>query len=373
MATATAFFVTMKQKREWIWEAELIMKKWLRLLVTFGALLLAFGWFQQSARAESVGYTVGAVLPKNQDDKKVTYFALRVKPNQKQKLAIVISNTGSKKKTYQVGVNQAVTNSNGVVDYSMASPKLDSSLKVGIKDLFGNKTQRVTVPAKSKQKVYVSYKMPAKRLDGMILGGIYVKQLTANEAASNKKGVSIKNAFAYVIGLRLRESDVDVAPDMKLLSVENGQSNKYNQVEANLQNPRPGLMSNLKVKTKITKQGESKTILSNEKSSMAMAPNSNFNYAIPWGDKQLKAGTYTLTLDAYAQGGYHWHFVKDFKLTQKKIGQLQNKFNTPAPKKNYFWWFVAGGAIIILLLLVIIYLLLKNKKRDDDDDKVSKG
>jgi hypothetical protein len=84
------------------------MKRWLKILVTLGTLLMAFGWVQQTetAHAESVGYSVSAVLPKNQDDKKVTYFALRVKPKQQQKLTIVIRNTSKSMKRYQGHLQQ---------------------------------------------------------------------------------------------------------------------------------------------------------------------------------------------------------------------------------------------------------------------------
>lgn len=51
-------------------------------LIILGTLLFTIGGYQQLAKAESVGYTVNVVLPKNQDDKNATYFALRVKPNQ---------------------------------------------------------------------------------------------------------------------------------------------------------------------------------------------------------------------------------------------------------------------------------------------------
>lgn len=344
------------------------MKRWLRILVTLGTLLVAFGWMQQTktAKAESVGYSVSTITPKNQDDKKVTYFALRVKPNQQQKLTIVIHNSSKSTKKFQVGVNQAMTNTNGVIDYSQANPKLDSSLKVGIKDVFGkNNTQKVMVNAKSAKKVSLSYQMPAKKIDGMILGGIYVKELKDNKTSSKKNGVTISNAFAYVVGVRLRESGIDVAPDMRLHTVKAGQISGLNQIQANLQNPCPGLMKALKIESKVTKQGSSKSVLTQTKENMAMAPNTNFNYSIPWGDTQLKAGDYTLTLDAYAKGGYHWHFVKNFTITQKDINSLKNRINTP--QKNYFWWFVAGGVIIVLLLAVIIYLLMKNRKKDDDD------
>lgn len=223
----------------------------------------------------------------------------------------------------------------------------------------------VTVPAKSTKKVYVEYKMPAQKIQGMILGGINVKKVDTAKK-SDQKGVTISNKFAYVIGVRLRESDIDTAPNMNLLSVKTGQTNSLNQVEAKLQNPEPGMMRDLKVKTKVTKEGDSKVVLQNEKSNMAMAPNSNFSYAIPWGSTQLAAGTYTLTLDATAKGGYHWHFTKNFTVTQKEIGQLANKYNQP--QKNYFWWFVAGGILIVLLLAIIIYLLLKNRRKQDEDD-----
>ena len=333
-------------------------------LVILGTLLFTIGGYQQLAKAESVGYTVNAVLPKNQDDKNATYFALRVKPNQEQRLGVVIGNQTNQAQKFQVNVNQAITNANGVIDYSQTNPKRDSSLKVGIKDIF-DKTQLpvVTVPAKSTKKVYVQYRMPAEKLNGMILGGINVKKLDRGQTTKSK-GVTINNNFAYVIGLRLRESTLEVAPDMKLLDVKAGQINSLNQVEATLQNPRPGMMRNLKVKARVTKAGDSKVLLQNEKANMAMAPNSHFAYALPWGSTQLSAGKYTLTLDATAKGGYQWHFTKDFTVTQKEVGKLANKFNQPATP-NYFWWFVAGGVVIVLLLAIIIYLLLKNRRRQD--------
>ena len=346
------------------------MKRLWQWLMVLGTILIVGGLGSQLAHADGVGYTVNAVLPKNQDDSSATYFALRVKPGQRQNLTVAISNETKKSQRFQVNVNQAVTNNNGVIDYSQTNPDLDSSLKVGIRDVFAKqKLPTVTVPAKSSKNVSVQLKMPTKKINGMILGGINVRKLgTSNNQA--KQGVSLTNTFAYVIGVRLRESAINVAPNMALLSVKAGQSNSLNQVNAVLQNPEPGIMSNLKVKAQVTKANDSKVILQNEKSNMAMAPNSHFTYALPWGNKQLKAGTYTLTLDATAKGGYHWHFVKNFTVTTKQLNQLANKYNQPQ-QKNYFWWFVAGGVIILILLAVIIYLLWKNRRKDDDQTPTS--
>ncbi|GEO70228.1 DUF916 and DUF3324 domain-containing protein [Levilactobacillus acidifarinae] len=341
-------------------------KRLLQWLLVLGTMLLTLGGYHQLAHAESVGYTVNAILPKNQDDAAATYFALRMKPNQQQKLAVVITNQTKQTQRFQVRVNQAITNENGVIDYSQSNPTLDQSLKTGIKDIFAKPSlPTVTIPGKKSKTVSLKVKMPATQLNGMILGGINVQKLNADEKKA-KKGVMINNRFAYVIGVRLRESGVNVAPNLKLLAVEAGQTNSLNQVKAQLQNPEPGIMNNLKVKAQVTKQGDSQVILKNEKANMSMAPNSNFKYAIPWGNTQLKAGTYTLTLDATAKGGYKWHFVKNFTVTQKQLSKLSNKFNQPQ-QKSYFWWFVGGGVIIVALLAVILYLLLKNRRRQDKD------
>jgi len=348
------------------------MKKFWQWVVVLGTLLLAIGGYRQVAHAESVGYTVNAVLPKNQDDSKATYFALRMKPNQEQNLTVVITNQTKSAQKFQVSVNQAITNNNGVIDYSQNKPTLDKSLKVGIKDVFDQeKPQTVTVAGKKSKKVTVRAKMPAQKINGMILGGINVTKLD-NEDEKDSKGVMINNKFAYVIGVRLREASNNVGPNMNLLSVKAGQINSLNQVKAKLQNPEPGIMSNLKVKAKVTKAGEDKVLLENEKANMAMAPNSNFDYSLPWGDKEMKAGNYTLTLDATAKGGYHWHFVKNFTITKEEVGKLANKFNQPEKQKSYLWWFVAGGILIVLLLAVIIYLLLKNRRKNDDSPDASK-
>lgn len=344
------------------------MKRFWQWALILGAVGLTFLGWPQLSHADSVGYTVNAVLPKNQDDSSATYFALRVKPKQHEKLTVAITNQTKKSQRFQVNVNQAVTSDNGVIDYSQTNPQLDSSLKVSIKDVFGaKKVPTVTVPAKQTKDVSIHLTMPAKRINGMILGGINVRKL-GKDADKSSKGVSLTNSFAYVIGVRLREAAVDVAPNLNLLSVEAGQRNSLNQVNAKLQNPEPGIMSNLKIKTQVTKLNSSKILLQNTKGNLAMAPNSHFTYSLPWGNTQLKAGQYTMTLDATAKGGYHWHFVRNFTVTQQQLKQFANRYNQPqAP--SYFWWFLAGGLIILLLLAIIGFLLWKNHRDKDQTSR----
>ncbi|MDV2575667.1 DUF916 domain-containing protein [Lactiplantibacillus plantarum] len=104
-----------------------------------------------TARADDLNYTVQADLPDNQINQKVSYFDLKVTPGQTQNLTLTIKNSDSKEHRYTVSPNLAVTNNNGIIDYSQAKAKADDSLKFNIKTAL-SKSQVVTVPAKSSKK-----------------------------------------------------------------------------------------------------------------------------------------------------------------------------------------------------------------------------
>lgn len=341
------------------------MKRGWQLLLALSLALVGLIWQMPTALADSVGYTVRAELPSNQDDKQVNYFALQVKPDQTQELAIVINNTSDRQQKYVVSINQAVTNDNGVIDYSQVKPKLDPSLKVGTQDIFTKGSdQKVTVAANAQKKVTFTYTMPAKELPGIILGGVYVEQVPAAAKHTTAK-IMIQNAFAYAIGLRLRESTRTVLPDMRLHEVKATQINRRNYVTANLQNPQPGIMQKLTVNARVTKFDSVKTLIRQQQSGMGMAPNSNFNFGIPWGNQNLPAGQYTLYLTAKA-GSQTWQFTRNFTIADQTVKRLNKTVLAPAKRPNY-WLYAALALLIAILLAIIGYLLYRSRHRDDDD------
>ncbi|MCT3065006.1 DUF916 and DUF3324 domain-containing protein [Lactiplantibacillus pentosus] len=324
--------------------------------------VIGAGWTMR-AQADDLNYTVQADLPNNQINQKVSYFDLKVTPGQKQNLTLHIKNSDSKEHRYTVSPNLAVTNDNGIIDYSQANAKADDSLKFNIKTALSKK-QVVTVPAKSSQAVTIQLNIPEKTFKGVALGGINIVQELSGKKQQVSSGMAINNQYAYVIGLQLQESDkTTIKPNMKLHSVKAEQRNYRNYVSANLQNDQPVIMHGLKIKSYVTKAGSSKKVLTTNKENMSMAPNSNFNFAIGDGNKQLKAGKYTLHLTATADKG-KWQFTKNFTITDKTAKALNDTAVTEK-QTNYFWWFVALGVVIIALLGAIIWLLLKNRRRQD--------
>lgn len=68
-------------------------------------------------------FAVTAVIPENQIDKSQTYFDLKMQPGQKQTIQVQMKNDTNKEVVVESFANTAITNSNGITDYSTVEAK----------------------------------------------------------------------------------------------------------------------------------------------------------------------------------------------------------------------------------------------------------
>lgn len=341
----------------------MIRKKFWLIVSIFTVAMLSFLVNNiKTVDAENLNFDISAVQADNQIDKEKTYFDLLVKPSEGQDLTVKINNNSSKAKKFRVSINRAGTNRNGVIDYSTHGAKADKSLNNNLEKLVPA-PKTVTVPANTSQDYTFHLKVPKKSFTGVILGGVRVQQIKKTSKKS-KNAVSISNQFAYVIGLQLQSNEDYVAPQMKLLGVKAKQYNARNYVTANLQNTKPTIMHDVAVNAKVHTRGTKDKVMSYKKDNMTMAPNSNFDFPIGTNEQALKPGKYTLDLKATAEKGrYHWHFTKDFVITEKDANKLNKSAVDVKQGPNYFIWILVAVIIVIILLAIIIYLNQKNQSK----------
>lgn len=322
--------------------------------------LLLIGGFK--AYASEMNFAVQAIIPENQIDKSQTYFDLQMKPGQSQDLMVEMRNDTSEPVTINILPNTAITNQNGIVEYSDIETVRDSSLKVGFKDIATTENE-VTIAAKSKKQIAVHVQMPKDSYDGVILGGIYFTEKSSQSEVKESKGSQIINRYAYVIGVKLTETDKVVNPELRLNSVQATQVNYRNVIAANIQNYTPSIIKDLKIDGKVYSKGGNKVLYSESRENLRMAPNSNFNYAISLNNKPFKPGKYTFKGVAKS-GGREWKFEKDFEIK----GEESRKYNKEAVslEKDYTWIYILVGIVIVSILLIIILILLKKLKNNKD-------
>lgn len=327
-----------------------------------------------------------AVTPKaseNQIDKNKTYFDLSLAPNQEDTLTVDLRNDTDKEVVVEAQISSAKTNGNGVVEYSENKLKKDKSLKYDLKD-YVEAPKEIKLPPNTGAEYKVKIHMPNEKFDGVIAGGITFKEKTTDKTSDSSddqkgKGLAIKNEYSYVVALLMRQTTQNGDPDLNLLGVKADQRNARNVIQGKLQNPNFTYLNQLAAKTVITKKGNGKALYTNEQTEMQMAPNTNFDLSVPLNGDRLKAGKYTMKIEAYGQKDqagthsfkekdsekaenyrYQWSLEKDFEIKSDVAKKLNASDVTI--KKDYTWVYILIG---ILLLLLIIVLLVWRKKKND--------
>ncbi|PGL72675.1 DUF916 and DUF3324 domain-containing protein [Bacillus sp. AFS055030] len=308
------------------------------------------------ASAAEMNFAVSPVMPTNQIDQSKTYFDLRMKPGQKQILNVQIKNDTNKNIVVQTKANSATTNSNGITDYSVSNSKVDDTLEIPFATIAKVKKE-TKIPAKSESTIEITIEMPNQQFDGVILGGLHFSEKEDEGKAKKEDGsVQIKNKYAYVIGVLLRETDKVVKPDLKLNEVKPAQINARNVVTANLQNIKPAMLKNLSVDAKVYTEHGEKILHETMKENLRMAPNSNFDYAIDWDDQAIEPGNYRIEINA-SDGEQSWKWTRIYTVKSNSAEEL----NTLDLNKDSKMWYVIGG-ILFLLLVIFTFILIRRLK-----------
>ncbi|WP_164509940.1 DUF916 and DUF3324 domain-containing protein [Lacticaseibacillus porcinae] len=323
---------------------------------------LAMLFHAQPVQATGASFTVAPQLTAQQTGGIKGYFNLKLAPQQTNRLAVTITNLTNKAKTLQVQPVNASTTDGGMLSYDPGTAG-DTSAKYRFTDLVANpKPITVKVPANAQQVVSYQVTMPKQALTGQILGALRVED-TAGYDGSNSKGIGLTNHFAMVVAAQLQNDPTQVAPKLHLRQVKPGIQDHQAAVLATIQNSKPRLFNQLSMKMKVTKRGDTKTVISRQGQNMTVAPNSHFTYAV-FSEKALVAGDYTLHVTAKAQG-WKWQFTRNFTITRVQAATTNRKANLKVEHHIPWLWIIIGILVLVIIFLLIL-LLRRNRKSEKD-------
>lgn len=336
-------------------ERNVMTKKHIRTLsCLFSLFFLFFSLDIVQASDSTVDYSISANLPENQREGNATYFDLMVTPGQEQELTVNIFNSSDKEQTFILEANTAITNNNGIIDYTRPDKEQekDSTLRHAFSELVTH-DETITVGPNANKVAVFKLKVPEEPFEGLILGGFHVRQ-----EAPEKVDGQINNTYSYALGVVLREKEEDVQPEIKLNGVTPSLNNYRPQVSVNLQNTQPVNIKELTVKADIRKKGQNQVLKSAKKQGISMAPNSNFDYAIPWENQALEAGKYELELTASDQAGNEWSFNETFTITKENAEEVNKSALglTSVDSTDDRLLYILFGAIAVLIVLVFYFM-----------------
>ena len=340
-------------------------KRCLIRIFTLFFLFLFAGGYRAFAEANNLSFSMNVIQPENQVDKSVTYFDILTKPGDKQKLELQVTNTGKNEEVIVITPTNAVTNSSGVLDYSIKDKEYeyDETLTIPFTSLV-SAAQEVKVGPGKTEVVSFDFNAPEQPFNGIILGGFLAKTLDKDNNTTNSKNkVSFINKFQVVKAVMIRSSeDTKVEPNIKLNEVKPALHNYRTSVIANIQNTTPVLLKQVQVKAEIVKSGSSKVVKSVFRNDIELAPNTNFNFPIMWGSDPLEAGEYTLNLSVNTEEK-EFIFDRTFNISKEDSYRINEKaVNVKEEKKDYMIWIILGIVIGVLIVILLVFVLYKQNK-----------
>ena len=326
------------------------------------ATLVAFFCFSPTLTFadNKANFSVVADQSPYQVDKDKTYFDLSLPVNETVDLTVHITNDSDETITIAGEVAQATTNLNGVVEYAKTDNKLTDHIPFDITAVASFDNPQQTIDAHQTVGFVLHVTVPTVDYAGVVAGGMSFHDVTEEKEDSNDTAM-FKNKFAYVIALLLHGNQDAQQTNLSLTKATPGQVNSRNVIHARIENQASNYLSKVTIKAKVL-DSNGKEVLSDEKDSLQIAPDSIFDFPVYYNGKEMKAGKYQMKL-TISSGDQNWELKKAFTITQKKAKKLNKTDVSPKEETNNNQWVIIGlmGAVIVLLLVLIVFILRKKR------------
>lgn len=332
-------------------------------LVLFVSLFIFVFPCSTYAEDSGIAFTYRIEKPENQVDENIAYFDLMMTPGQEQVLKISITSVSDKEQTIQTVLDSAKTNSNGVIEYNQINIEKDESAAINFNDLVSTEKEFV-LKAKETKTLEIKVKMPEIAYDGVVAGGLTLKAKEAENSTASS-GARVKNEYAYVIAILLKENSNEVKPELQYRKSYAGDRNYNNTIYTRIANTVPAYQKDVTLETQITKSDSEEILYEARQTGIQMAPNSFIDFPISMNSDEMVPGKYRSKGKATI-GSQTWEWNEEFEITKKEADKY-NERNSALTQETVNWKLIlllVGGFVLILVLVSSIYYFFIKKKKE---------
>lgn len=323
-----------------------------------------------SNQHKAEGFSFEVVKPDKQKNKEVGYFDLQLAPKAKETVQMKLMNTSEKELKIAVALNNAKTNSSGVIEYVPSKILDDASLKYKFSTIV-KAPKEVTLAPQSTVMLDLEITMPQTSFKGYISGGIQLEE--KNQAGEETQGM-IVNKFSYLTGMLLSNSDVfGIEPELLLNSVSPKAYNFRNAIMVNFSNVQPVYVNDMRVKVEIMPKKSEEILYSTKKTDMRMAPNSGIDFPISLVGDKMVAGDYRAKILVTTLAGGRWEWEEPFTIKAEEADKFNEQDLSLVQKQGFNWemLILMAGIVVLVLLIIgsIIFLIGKKSIEDEGETK----
>jgi hypothetical protein len=321
-----------------------------------GLLLLLFILPINIALADNVlnKFDIKKAPSEYQINKDVSYFDLLLKPEQEEHLTVILENNSNEKIKLNLSINKAITNQNGVVEYSGANKDNSKTAPYNIEELITLSDKEVSLAPSEKKEVTLTVKMPKNEFSGTLAGALYVIEIPQSEATN-----TIRNILSREIAILLSNSTKEITPNIIFNDVKAIHNNERNAIEINMENVTATYIKNVTLTYDI--KHKEQIFMNGEQNSIKIAPNSLVSFVIPMNDKEFLAGDYSAQIKVESDNNV-WNETLQFSVKKEEANKLNNSNVASEEEKSLPWSTIILSLALITFIGLFFYLIWKNKQ-----------
>lgn len=325
------------------------MKKIITLLLLFVLNIGGSGVLANDTQSQKGSYSVSAIPSIHQTEGVESFFDIRWTPLYTENFGILIKNNTDESQTYNIRVNKARTNKNGIIDYSDSSAESDACI-YRLTEMI-QLPKEVTIGAGQTQKVEGTLSFPQESFNGLLMAGIHV-----SEKKNQGSEATVSNTVAYNLPFVVR-GDSDSRPKAKL-SLKKTSLEKLSSTQSSLDfylsNEEATLLKESDFQAEI--RNISGKVITTQSSKLDITPETKFIYPIKLPEK-VQAGEYSVNLKV-THGKDNWEFNKKFTITGEQAKEIHQRSGI----KNYSW-IIYCIIIVAIIFIGLLFLFLRNKPK----------
>lgn len=324
--------------------------------VIMGAFVIGIALFAKAnVVASTPAYYISPVFSEHQSKEVTTFFDVKWTPDKSDQVGITITNTTGKVKSFEMKVDKAKTNSNGVVDYSNSTKESAQSEQPTITSMV-TFPDNVTVPAHQSKTVYTTLKYPNMNFNGIKMAGVVVKEKQSSES---------QNVITYALPFIIRGNiNQRPTPRISFGKFELKQANFHTfSLSLPISNEKSTLLKNTQAEVEIINANN--TTVWSKKSQFLLTPETSFNYNQSI-NKALNAGNYKIKL-IIKHEGKTWESTQSLNISSeksKKIAKTVPKSTASSYLENPIVLVLVTilGTLSIITLFIWIWSYIRKRK-----------
>lgn len=330
-------------------------KRFLKVL-----LLLCLMLIYKPVLADEITYSVSPVFNEYQTENISDYFDMTLTPGNVCEIGIKIVNQDNVPHEYQLAVENAFSNRNGIIEYTSETmsyrqiPPLSTMAKVA---------EVVRVESKSEAIFPISITLPNEMFEGTTLGGIRVRKTDDKEESGQ-----VVNRYSYLIPVKIHQGNQDY-PEEILFKGAALQVVKYDSnLEIVFENVHPVVLKGMNVQVTMKRMGQTRapiqTLYDDE---VRMAPETVNHMLLRLNQEEVKAGKYLVTIEAKGKE-FHQTWTEELEIKASEAKTINENIDMPKKEPSKMWLFVV--IILILLLIILIQMIVIGRRRKRNERQI---